>query len=83
MLVGVPKEIKVHEYRVGLTPQSVREVTHHGHSVIVETNAGTGIGRSDADYEAVGATIAFSAAPGANGPEPSAAIASGCRSACG
>ncbi len=62
MLIGVPKEIKVHEYRVGLTPQSVREVTHHGHRVIVETNAGAGIGRTDADYEAVGATIAFSAA---------------------
>jgi len=62
MLIGVPKEIKVHEYRVGLTPQSVREVVHHGHSVIVETNAGVGIGRTDANYEAAGATIASSAA---------------------
>jgi len=58
MLVGVPKEIKVHEYRVGLVPSSVLEVVVHGHSVIVETAAGAGIGVSDADYEAAGATIA-------------------------
>ena len=43
MLVGVPKEIKVHEYRVGLTPDSVREFVHHGHKVVVETGAGAGI----------------------------------------
>lgn len=57
MLVGVPKEIKNHEYRVGLTPDSVREVVAHGHQVVVETNAGVGIGASDAAYEAAGATI--------------------------
>ena len=61
MLVGVPKEIKVHEYRVGMVPSSVREVVAHGHSVIVERAAGTGIGVSDADYEAAGATIAMRA----------------------
>ena len=44
MLVGVPKEIKVQEYRVGLVPGSVRELVHHGHKVLVETNAGVGIG---------------------------------------
>ena len=44
MLIGVPKEIKNHEYRVGMTPGSVREVVAHGHEVIVETNAGGGIG---------------------------------------
>ena len=57
MLVGVPKEVKNHEYRVGLTPTSVRELVHHGHQVIVETNAGGGIGAPDADYEAAGARI--------------------------
>ncbi|MDH3671430.1 MAG: alanine dehydrogenase [Gammaproteobacteria bacterium] len=61
MLIGVPKEIKVHEYRVGLVPGSVREVVAHGHSVIVESAAGAGIGVTDADYEAVGATIAATA----------------------
>jgi len=61
MLIGVPKEIKTHEYRVGLTPTSVREVTHHGHQVVVERDAGKGIGASDADYEAAGATVAASA----------------------
>ncbi len=58
MLVGVPKEVKVHEYRVGLVPASVRELVHHGHQVVVETTAGEGIGFTDADYEAAGATIA-------------------------
>ena len=43
MLIGVPKEIKNHEYRVGMTPSSVRELVHAGHSVIVETLAGSGI----------------------------------------
>lgn len=57
MLVGVPKEIKVHEYRVGLTPASVRELTEHGHDVVVQTGAGKGIGFSDQDYEQVGAVI--------------------------
>ncbi|MGG9999923.1 alanine dehydrogenase [Pseudovibrio ascidiaceicola] len=62
MLVGVPKEIKNHEYRVGLTPDSVREVVAHGHEVVVETNAGVGIGASDADYTAAGASILPTAA---------------------
>jgi alanine dehydrogenase len=62
MLIGVPKEIKNHEYRVGLVPSSVRELIHHRHQVIVETNAGAGIGFSDADYRAAGASIARSAA---------------------
>lgn len=61
MRIGVPKEIKTLEFRVGLVPSSVREAVHHGHSVIVETGAGAGIGFSDADYEAAGATIAGSA----------------------
>ena len=57
MLIGVPKEIKNHEYRVGMVPASVRELIHNGHSVIVETNAGAGIGFTDQDYQDVGATI--------------------------
>lgn len=57
MLIGVPKEIKNHEYRVGMVPSSVHELIHHGHQVIVEANAGIGIGIDDSDYEAVGATI--------------------------
>lgn len=60
MQVGVPKEIKNQEYRVGLTPVSVGELVHHGHSVVVEHNAGIGIGYSDDDYRAAGATIADS-----------------------
>jgi alanine dehydrogenase len=62
MLIGVPKEIKNHEYRVGLTPSSVRELAHHGHKVLVETKAGGGIGFDDAAYQAAGAAIAPSAA---------------------
>ena len=62
MRVGVPKEIKVHEYRVGLVPASVAELTAAGHEVIVETKAGTGIDFSDQDYVDVGAIIAPSAA---------------------
>jgi alanine dehydrogenase len=61
MLVGVPKEIKVHEYRVGLTPSSVREMVTNGHTVLVQTDAGTGIGASDDDYRRAGAEIAPSA----------------------
>jgi len=57
MKIGVPKEIKNHEYRVGLVPGSVRELTSRGHDVFVETGAGDGIGMFDEDYEAVGATI--------------------------
>ncbi len=62
MRVGVPKEIKNHEYRVGLTPPSVAELVAAGHSVVVETDAGIGIDFSDADYRAVGATILADAA---------------------
>src|SRR2546428_6604838 len=58
MLIGVPKEIKTHEYRVGLVPGSVRELVVHGHKVLVETGAGVGIGFSDDDYRAAGAEIA-------------------------
>jgi alanine dehydrogenase len=58
MLVGVPKEIKTHEYRVGLTPGSVREYVARGHKVLVETGAGAGIGASDDVYKSAGATIA-------------------------
>src|SRR6185369_7513965 len=58
MLIGVPKESKVLEFRVGLTPDSVREFVAHGHKVVVETQAGTGIGCSDDDYRAAGAEIA-------------------------
>ena len=62
MLIGVPKEIKNHEYRVGMTPASVRELIHSGHLVMVETLAGNGIGSSDEDYIAAGADIVNSAA---------------------
>ncbi len=58
MLVGVPREIKVHEYRVGLTPEAVAELVHHGHQVLVQSAAGAGIGADDSAYEAVGARIA-------------------------
>jgi alanine dehydrogenase len=57
MLIGVPKEVKTHEYRVGLTPGSVRELVHHGHEAIVETGAGAGIGFDDTAYQAVGARV--------------------------
>jgi alanine dehydrogenase len=62
MRVGVPGEIKVHEYRVGLTPGAVREYVAAGHSVVVETSAGAGIGASDEVYRKAGAVIADSAA---------------------
>ncbi|MCP4768165.1 MAG: alanine dehydrogenase [Gammaproteobacteria bacterium] len=61
MLIGVPKEIKNHEYRVGMAPASVREAIKHGHQVLVESNAGKGIGVNDADYQAIGAEIIDSA----------------------
>jgi len=61
MKIGVPKEIKNHEYRVGLVPASVRELTEHGHEIVIETGAGAGIGHADADYERAGATIAADA----------------------
>jgi alanine dehydrogenase len=57
MRVGCPKEIKNHEYRVGLTPGAVREYVAHGHEVIIQTGAGTGIGADDAAYKAAGAKV--------------------------
>jgi len=57
MRVGTVREIKNHEYRVGLTPESVKELHVHGHEVWIETGAGLGIGATDADYEAAGGTI--------------------------
>lgn len=62
MKVGLPKEIKNHEYRVGLTPASVRELTAHGHQVLVQSGAGAGIGMSDELYLAAGATLVADAA---------------------
>jgi alanine dehydrogenase len=61
MLVGVPKEIKSHEYRVGLVPASVRELVHHGHQVVVQSGAGAGINFDDASYRAAGAKVARTA----------------------
>jgi len=61
MRIGVPKEIKVHEYRVGLVPAAVRELVEAGHELMVETGAAAGIGFSDADYQRVGAKIASDA----------------------
>jgi alanine dehydrogenase len=58
VLIGVPKEIKTHEYRVGMTPTSVREAVHHGHKVLVQTGAGAAIGLTDDDYRAAGGEIA-------------------------
>ena len=63
MLIGVPREIKDQEYRVGLVPGSVRELTHHGHKVLVESGLGHDIGLDDDDYEAAGAEVVA-------GPEP-------------
>lgn len=57
MIVGVPKEVKDHEYRVGLVPSSVRELVRAGHQVLVQSNAGSGIGIPDAIYQTVGADI--------------------------
>ena len=62
MIVGTVKEIKNHEYRVGLTPESAAELVEHGHSVLIESGAGEGIDASDDDYRAAGAEIAGSAA---------------------
>ncbi len=63
MRIGCPKEIKNHEYRVGLTPESVKELTVHGHEVWMETGAGMGIGATDDAYRAAGAEIK-------DGPDP-------------
>ena len=57
MRIGVPKEIKDNEFRVGLTPGSVAELVHHGHQVFVETGAGVGAGLTNAEYVAAGAAI--------------------------
>lgn len=57
MRIGVPKEIKNHEYRVGLVPSSVAELVHHGHEVMIERGAGLGAGLTDGEYEAAGGTI--------------------------
>ena len=54
MRIGVPREIKVHEYRVGLTPDSVRELVSHGHAVLVQAGAGAGIGQDDEAYRRAG-----------------------------
>ncbi|WP_295933542.1 alanine dehydrogenase [uncultured Xanthomonas sp.] len=62
MLVGVPKEIKNHEYRIGLTPSGVRELVLHGHQVLVQRGGGQSIGLTDAEYERAGARIAEDAA---------------------
>lgn len=61
MIIGVPKEIKTHEYRAGLVPGSVRELTRNDHQVLVETGAGVGVGFSDDDYIKAGAKIVSSA----------------------
>ena len=61
MQIGVPKEIKVKEFRVGLTPEAVQEYTQRGHGVLVETGAGAGIGAGDDDYIAAGAEVAADA----------------------
>ena len=62
MHVGIPKEIKTHEYRVGLTPAGVRELTRHGHVVTVQANAGIGAGLSDEAYRDAGALVVDTAA---------------------
>src|SRR3990167_1524977 len=62
MLIGVPKEIKNNEFRVGLTPASVRELIANGHQVLVQNNAGTAIGLDDAQYQAAGAEMVAAAA---------------------
>ncbi len=56
MKIGVPKEIKIHEYRVGLVPAGVRELVDAGHQVLVQSGAGSGIGFEDSHYQAAGAT---------------------------
>ena len=61
MKIGVPTEIKNHEYRVGLVPASVKELTSRGHDVFVQSGAGLGIGMDDNDYRAAGAEISSDA----------------------
>ena len=62
MKIGCPKEIKPQEFRVGMTPNAAREAVNAGHAVMIETNAGTGAGFTDADYVAAGAKIIGTAA---------------------
>src|ERR1700677_1914108 len=62
VIIGVPKEIKTREYRVGMTPAGVRSLTSRGHKVLVERSAGEGSGIKDAEYTAQGATIVPTAA---------------------
>ncbi len=62
MIIGCPREIKNHEYRVGLTPESARELTAHGHRVLIESGAGQGIGASDDHYRAAAAEVVGDAA---------------------
>lgn len=57
MKIGVPTEVKSEEYRVGLTPMSTRELVERGHQVVVQSDAGAGIGFMDEEYEAAGVTI--------------------------
>lgn len=61
MIIGCPREIKNHEYRVGLTPESARELVAHGHEVLIESGAGQGIGATDEHYRTAGARIVVSA----------------------
>jgi alanine dehydrogenase len=61
MIIGIPREIKDNEFRVGMNPESVRELTHHGHHVLVEHDAGIGIGATDENYRQAGAIITDSA----------------------
>ena len=58
MKIGVPKEIKIHEYRVGLVPAGVRELVDAGHQVLVQSGAGSGIGFDNSHYQSAGATVA-------------------------
>ena len=62
MQIGIPKEIKDHETRVGASPLGVAELAHHGHKILVEKNAGAAIGYTDKDYLKAGAKIAKNAA---------------------
>lgn len=62
MIIGVPKEIKIHEYRVGLTPGSVKELVRAGHTILIETNAGRDIGFTDEIYQTAGAQVLATAA---------------------
>ena len=64
MKIGVPTEIKADEYRVAITPAGVREMTEHGHEVLIQAGAGEGSAITDADYEAQGARIVADAAGG-------------------